>query len=52
MNCGVEPIIINTDDLSAPVTANGLWENRAAAYHMFDVPEVPSALLRYWLITV
>lgn len=41
MNYGIEPIIINTDDLSAPVTANGLWENRAAAYHMFDVPEVP-----------
>jgi len=41
MSCEVEPIIINTDELSPPAAANGLWENRAAAYSIYDAPGVP-----------
>ena len=34
-------IIKNTDDITPPVTSGGLWENREAAYHIYDLPGVP-----------
>ena len=34
-------IILNTDNLEAPDPAHGIWENRAAAYKMYDAPGVP-----------
>ena len=41
MSYDTEPIIINTDELNPPTPSGGLWDNRAAAYHMYDAPGVP-----------
>ncbi len=36
-----EPLILSTEHLEAPDPSKGLWENRAAAYRMYDAPGVP-----------
>ena len=41
MNYDVEPIVLNTDDLTAASPGESMWVNRAAAYHMYDAPGVP-----------
>ncbi len=41
MGFEAEPIIINTDHLSVATPTNELWENRSAAYSMYDAPEIP-----------
>ena len=41
MNFSPEPLILGTEHLDAPDPSKSLWENRAAAYRMYDVPGVP-----------
>ncbi len=36
-----DTLILNTEHLDAPDPSKSLWENRAAAYRMYDAPGVP-----------
>ncbi len=40
-----EPLVLNTGHLSPPDPAKSLWENRAAAYQMYDEPGVPKCTI-------
>ena len=34
-------LVLNSDNLVPPATSGELWENRSAAYHMYDAPGLP-----------
>ncbi len=45
-----DPLVLDTSGFSAPLPEEGLWENRAAAYRMYDSSDVPKctvAVLAY-----
>jgi GT2 family glycosyltransferase/SAM-dependent methyltransferase len=37
----VEPVLINTENLTPPSAVEGLWQNRTNGYYMYDLPGVP-----------
>lgn len=45
MNVNPEPIVLNTNHLTAPNITNSPWDNRTAAYQMYDTPGIPKCTI-------
>ena len=48
MSYYVEPIIVNTNNLTTPAPAKDLWDNRVAAYNTYDAPGAPKCSI--WIM--